>query len=210
MKLWSNSIKDGRPIDPKNAFCAMHPTEHVEMAANRSPHLAWGDLPGGCKSLALLCHDPNVPSQPDDVNQEGRTVPADLPRVDFYHWVVVDLPTSLNELAEGEFSDGITARGKDGPGAPHGSRVGLNNYTQWFDGDDDMAGNYFSYDGPCPPWNDSVVHHYHFTLYALDVEKCPVEGTFDGPAVRKAIEGHVLAKASIIGTYSLNPNVRAV
>ena len=40
-----------------------------------------------------LCHDPDVPSRGDDVNKEGRIVPASLPRVDFFHWVLVDLPS---------------------------------------------------------------------------------------------------------------------
>ena len=70
-----------------------------------------------------------------------------------------------------------------------------------------MAGDYFGYDGPCPPWNDSIVHHYVFTLYALDVPRCPVEGNFTGPQVLRAIEGHVLDRASITGTYSLNPTL---
>ena len=34
-----------------------------------------------------------------------------------------------------------------------------------------MAGNYFGYDGPFPPFNDSLVHHYVFTLYALAIER---------------------------------------
>ncbi|MNC92119.1 putative kinase inhibitor protein [compost metagenome] len=72
-----------------------------------------------------------------------------------------------------------------------------------------MAGDYFGYDGPCPPWNDSIVHHYVFTLYALDVETCPVEGAFRGPELRKAIEGHVLGSAALTGVYSLNPAVKA-
>jgi hypothetical protein len=71
-----------------------------------------------------------------------------------------------------------------------------------------MSGNYFGYDGPCPPWNDSIKHHYVFTLYALDVEKCPVEGNFGGADVRKAIAGHVLAEAKLTGIYTLNPKVK--
>jgi hypothetical protein len=72
-----------------------------------------------------------------------------------------------------------------------------------------MAGRYFGYDGPCPPWNDSIVHHYLFTLYALDVEHCPVAGDFTGPEVLAAIAGHVLDQASLTVTYSLNPAVPA-
>ena len=72
-----------------------------------------------------------------------------------------------------------------------------------------MGGDYFGYDGPCPPWNDSIVHRYRFTLYALDLSRCPVEGRFNRTEVLAAIEGHVLAEASITGTYSLNPAVPA-
>ena len=71
-----------------------------------------------------------------------------------------------------------------------------------------MKGTYFGYDGPAPPWNDSLVHHYTFTLYAVDVPKLAVEGELTGAAVRKALEGHVLAEAKIGGTYTLNPQLR--
>jgi phosphatidylethanolamine-binding protein (PEBP) family uncharacterized protein len=68
-----------------------------------------------------------------------------------------------------------------------------------------MAGRYFGYDGPCPPWNDSVVHRYIFTLYALDIRHLPVDGVFDGAQALSATSGHVLAQASMTGYYSLNP-----
>ena len=71
-----------------------------------------------------------------------------------------------------------------------------------------MAGDYFGFDGPGPPWNDELVHHYHFTVYALDLETCPAVGRFTGPDVLKAIEGHVLDQASIVGTYAIYPNAR--
>jgi phosphatidylethanolamine-binding protein (PEBP) family uncharacterized protein len=67
-----------------------------------------------------------------------------------------------------------------------------------------MAGDYFGYDGPCPPWNDALVHQYHFTIYALDVEMLPLLGKFGGNDVRRVIEAHTLDKASLFGTYSLN------
>lgn len=71
-----------------------------------------------------------------------------------------------------------------------------------------MAGQYFGYDGPCPPWNDSLLHHYIFTLYALGVARCPVDGAFNGAQLRAALAGHVLAQASLTGTYTLNPALR--
>ena len=46
-------------------------------------------------------------------------------------------------------------------------------------------------------------------LYALDVERCPVEGVFGGGQVRESIAPHVLGSATLTGTYSLNPAVPA-
>lgn len=204
MKLWSDSFADGARIPDRLAFGKADPGCHIALSANRNPHLAWSDLPEGTRSLALICHDPDVPSRPDGVNQEGHVVPASLPRVDFFHWVLVDVDPALGAIAEGAASEGVTARGK-GPDAVLGGRPGVNDYTGWFAGDADMAGDYHGYDGPCPPWNDELLHHYHFTLYALDVERCPVEGRLDGPAVRKAVEGHVLGSARLVGTFATNP-----
>jgi hypothetical protein len=179
------------------------------LGSNTNPPLQWSDLPPETRSLVLICHDPDVPTQADDVNQEGREVPASLPRTDFHHWILVDLPPEPAQILAGEFSEGIAPGGKPGPDGPRGTRQGINNYREWFASDPAMAGRYFGYDGPCPPWNDSIVHHYIFTLYALDVERCPVEGEFTGPDVLAAIAGHVLDQASLTATYSLNPAVPA-
>ena len=207
MKLWSNSFADNARIPGEFAFCVAHPTDHVALSTNRNPHLAWSDLPPGTRSLVLICHDPDVPSRGDDVNQVGRSVPASLPRVDFFHWILVDLPPTAVEIAAGEYSREVTPRGKSGPQAAHGTRQGINDYTAWFAGDASMKGNYYGYDGPCPPWNDEIRHRYVFTLYALDVLHCPVEGHFNGPQVREALARHVLAQASLTGAYALNPSV---
>lgn len=207
MQLTTTSFEPGGDIPSDFAFAKKHPSDHVELTDNKNPQLAWSDLPDGTKSLVLVCHDTDCPTSPEDVNRSGREVPADLPRTDFYHWVLVDLAPDSGPIEEGEFSSGVTARGKSGPDSARGTRSGLNNYTQWFEGDADMDGKYHGYDGPCPPWNDTLVHHYHFTLYALDSERCSVDGSFDAAAVLLAIDGHVLAKASVMGTYSLNPNL---
>ena len=208
MRITSESFSDGSPIPGHLAFCIPDPETHVTLAANRNPHLAWTDIAEGTQSFALICHDRDVPTSPEDVNQADREVPPDLPRADFFHWVAVDLPADLRSIDEGAFADGVVARGQDAAQGPHGCRQGLNDYTNWFAGDPDMEGQYLGYDGPCPPWNDSLVHHYVFTLFALDVERTPVEGTFTGQEVRDAIAGHVLDSAALVGTYTLNPRLR--
>jgi len=55
----------------------------------------------------------------------------------------------------------------------------------------------------------SSIHYYHFTLYALDVPRCPVEKGFSREEVLAVIKGHVLVQTSITGIYSLNSNVPA-
>ena len=207
MKLWSDSWANGERI-PERYAAGRLAAEGATFADNVSPHRAWSDLPDGTRSLALICHDFDVPSKGDDVNQAGREVPADLPRVDFFHWLLVDLPPSASSIAAGAFSQGFTVRGKPGPAvevAGFGmARQGINDYTGWFAGNAEMAGDYYGYDGPFPPWNDSLIHHYVFTLYALDVAKAPIEGRFAGAALRQAIYPHVLGAATHSGTYTLN------
>lgn len=207
MKLSSTSFADHGPIPADFAFCAPDPASRVTLSRNINPDFSWSDLPAGTQSLVLLCHDPDVPSKADDVNQEGRTIPASLPRIEFFHWVLVDIPPTLAGIARGEYSSAVTAKGKPGPDAPHGTRQGINDYTKWFAGNTDMGGDYHGYDGCCPPWNDTIPHRYVFTLYALDLARCPVEGGFTGPDVLVAIDGHVLASAKLTGRYSLNPAV---
>jgi hypothetical protein len=208
VKLWSDHFKDGAAIPPEFAFGKPHPETHVELSQNCNPHLAWSDLPAGTRSLCLICVDPDAPSRPDEVNREDVTVPRDLPRADFHHWLLVDLPPDSSPIREAEFSDGITAGGKAGGEGPRNTRSGLNDYTMWFASDLEMAGQYYGYDGPCPPWNDELIHRYRFTLYALDLERCPVEGEFDAADLLAAIEGHVLGEASITGTYAIFPDAR--
>jgi Raf kinase inhibitor-like YbhB/YbcL family protein len=209
MKLTSSSFPDGGAIPAEFAFCAIDAKTHATLSKNRNPQLAWSEVPVGTKSFALVCHDPDVPSKGDDVNKEGRVVPASLARVDFFHWVLADLPAAMVGVTAGEFSSSVVPRGKPGPQAPHGARQGINDYTGWFASDKDMAGDYYGYDGPCPPWNDERPHRYVFTVYALDVARLELPQRFGGNDVRKAVQGHVLAEAALTGRYTLNPAVKA-
>lgn len=203
MKLSITGWDDGAPIPTKFAFGKIPAEGRFETSDNISPAMSWSDAPKDTKSFALICHDPDVPSSGEDVNIEGKQVPASLPRVDFYHWVLVNIPANITHLEEGAASDGVTPKGKMPGTKPYGT-AGLNNYTDWFAGDTDMGGDYGDYDGPCPPWNDSIIHHYHFTVYALDTEKVDLPENFTGPDALAAIEGHILDKASYMGTYTMN------
>ncbi|HOB94415.1 MAG TPA: YbhB/YbcL family Raf kinase inhibitor-like protein [Aquabacterium sp.] len=208
MKLWSPAWSNGEAMPERFAAGRLAADGGVEFADNLSPPLAWSDLPPGTRSLALVCHDFDAPSSAVDVNQPGREVPADLPRVDFFHWLLVDLPPDCGGFDEGRWSRGFTPRGKTAQ--PGVARQGLNDYTGWFAGDAALAGRYVGYDGPFPPFNDSLVHHYLFALYALDVARLAVEGDFGGAQVREALAGHVLGAATLSGTYTLNRRLRSL
>lgn len=207
MKITSQSFTAGGRIPEEFGFGKLDAKNHVTLSLNRNPHLAWSEVPSGVKSFVLICHDSSVPSEGEDVNQADREVPADLPRTDFFHWVLIEIPSEAREIAAASFSKHVTPKGKMGPAAPLGARHGINDYTYWYASDPDMAGDYFGYDGPCPPWNDSIMHHYHFTIYALDVESLPLLGKFGGNDVRRVIEAHIIEKASYSGTYTLNPRL---
>jgi len=200
MKLDSNSFGNGQPIPGE--FAA---GDASGFAGNRNPHLAWSGVPEGTRSFALLCVDPDVPTVPELVGRSDVTIPLDQPRGDFIHWVMVDIPATQREIAAGSCSDGFSARGKQPPAGPAGARQGLNDYTGWFAGNPELAGSYRGYDGPYPPFNDERLHRYFFRLFALDVERLPVEGGFTAADVHRAMHGHVLAEAAIHGTYTLNP-----
>jgi Raf kinase inhibitor-like YbhB/YbcL family protein len=204
MELWSDGWTHGDRIPERHAAGRRAAGGGVEFGANVNPHLAWSGVPAQARSLALICHDFDAPAAADDVNRDDRELAVDIARVDFFHWVLVDLPPRPAEIREGEFSRGFVPRGKPGPATPQGARQGLNDYTRWFAGDAELAGRYHGYDGPFPPFNDLLVHHYVFTLYALEVARLPLEGEFTGEQVRAAIAGHVLGEATFSGTYTLH------
>ncbi|MCP4001602.1 MAG: YbhB/YbcL family Raf kinase inhibitor-like protein [Gammaproteobacteria bacterium] len=207
MKLTSTSFTNNGVIPDRCAFAIKDAKEHIALGENQNPQLSWSDIPEKARSLVLICIDPDVPTSMDNFNQEGKTISASLRRENFIHWVMIDIPATPGSIKEGECSDGVLPGGKDDPTGPAGSRQGINDYTAFFAGDEDMGGNYFGYEGPCPPWNDELLHHYHFQLLAINLSRVDVEGNFTAEDVLRAIDGHVVEGTEIIGTYSLNPNV---
>lgn len=199
MQLRSDSFAAMAPIPEEFAYC--QPGGDGQPAVNggnRNPHLAWRDAPAGTRSFVLTCIDSDVPSVFDDANKVGHSIPADMPRIEFLHWLMIDIAREIGELGAGSCADGVVEGGDRSPFGPPGSRQGGNDFG---------PGN-FGYDGPCPPWNDERLHHYHFSVHALDVAQLDVPEAFTLADVRKAMVGHELAVASYTGTYTRNPALR--
>jgi Raf kinase inhibitor-like YbhB/YbcL family protein len=97
------------------------------------------------------------------------------PRVTWVHWVVHGLPPQAGSLPEGVAASAL----------PPGARFGRNDWKR------------VGYGGPCPPIGR---HRYFHTLYAADVA-LPELGTPTRAELERALEGHVLARAELIGTY---------
>ena len=203
MRIHSDSFEPGQPIPARYAAGAPD-----GFGGNRNPHLAWDDVPEGTRAFALLCIDPDAPTDPSLAGKDGVEIPVEHPRGPFVHWAMVDLASDLRSIAEGSASDGVTKGGKRTPPGPDGARQGLNDYTGWFAGDPDMAGDWFGYDGPYPPPNDLRTHRYFFRLFALDVARLELPERFTAGDVQRAMQGHVLAEASVWGSYALHPQAQ--
>jgi Raf kinase inhibitor-like YbhB/YbcL family protein len=100
--------------------------------------------------------------------------PAD-PRMTWVHWVLYDIPPTAEGLSEGVAPSAL----------PPGTREGINDWKRT------------GYGGPCPPIGR---HRYFHKLYALDTELGDL-GHATKADVERAIEGHVLSEAVLVGTY---------
>ncbi len=202
-------LKNNQPLPDRYAFCVPARTGHVKPGPDLSPAIRWSKGPSATRSYAIIMYDPDAPADRRNMNQEGKTVFFGTPRRTFYHWVLVDLPATTTALPQGADSRAFTRHGKPPGPTPHGLR-GVNSYTQVFamTHNTKMMGTYGGYDGPCPPWNDERPHHYHFTVYALDIPKLQLAAGFDAAQALQAMKGHVLARGEAVGVYSLSPAVR--
>ncbi|GAB4182723.1 MAG: YbhB/YbcL family Raf kinase inhibitor-like protein [Wenzhouxiangellaceae bacterium] len=207
MKLFSEDLRDQQAIDPRFAFGRPDGQGKMILSDNLNPHLAWSEVPATTRSFALVCIDPDVPASAEQANQEAVTIPHDAPRTDFYHWNMINIAADSRHIDRGVCSQGVTVGGKQQPSGPAGTTQGLNDYTRFMAGSG-MAGQYHGYDGPCPPWNDERLHHYQFCLYALDIAYLDLAPGFTGPDLMQAIKAHILDRACLTGTYTLNPQLR--
>jgi Raf kinase inhibitor-like YbhB/YbcL family protein len=205
LKVSVDTFKNGEMIPNKYAFCAPAAQGHTAAGNNFSPGISWSRGPRGTKSYVILLYDTDSPAeQRDKINKEGVILTLAIPRRTFFHWVLVDIPPNIRSLKEGADSDARVVHGKPATPAAAGVR-GLNDYTKVTAGNDATKGQYYGYDGPCPPWNDEVVHHYHFAVFALSAKKLDLPQDFDGAAVLDVIKDKVLAQGEVVGVYTQNP-----
>jgi Raf kinase inhibitor-like YbhB/YbcL family protein len=138
------------------------PKQYTCEGVDTSPPLRWSGAPQGAKSFALIVDDPDAPD-------------PGAPKMTWVHWVVYNIPTDANSLAEGAAKSGL----------PAGAKQGLNDWKR------------AEYGGPCPPIGR---HRYFHKLYALDTV-LPDLGHPTKARLLDAIEGHVAAEAELVGTY---------
>ena len=97
------------------------------------------------------------------------------PKRIWVHWVLYNIPTDVTELGEGVGGNDL----------PAGTLEGRNDWKKT------------GYGGPCPPVGQ---HRYFFKLFALD-RVLPDLGRPSKAALQKAMQGHVLAEAELVGVY---------
>ncbi len=102
----------------------------------------------------------------------------DAPMGSYVHWVLYNLPANVT---------GLPAAIPTTAMIESGAVQGVNGRGK------------SGYQGPCPP--PGPAHHYHFRLYALDVKLNLAAGA-NADEVERAIKGHVLASADLVGTFA--------
>lgn len=133
--------------------------------SNQSPVLQWSGAPEGSKSFAVTVYDPDAPTGSG-----------------WWHWMVVDISTDVQELA-------ANAGAKGGANLPAGARQMRNDYGIW------------AWGGMCPPPGDKP-HRYIFTVHALSVEKLDMPDDATTAIGGFMINANTIATATFTSTYA--------
>lgn len=100
----------------------------------------------------------------------------------WWHWLIFNIPTNVSHLPE-------NAGNPTSGSAPEGSIQSMTDFGKP------------GYGGACPPVSDKA-HRYQFRLFALDIEKLPLDSHATGAMVGFYLNQHVLAKATLTVYYS--------
>jgi Raf kinase inhibitor-like YbhB/YbcL family protein len=156
----SADIASSKPIAAKFVFNGFGCT-----GENVSPAVSWKNPPAGTKSFAVMVHDPDAPTG----------------GAGFWHWVVVDIPATVQGLPQG-------AGTSDGKALPSGARQTATDFGTP------------GWGGPCPPVGDKP-HRYNFTVYALKVDKLELPSNATASLTGFMVNMNALGKARFSGRY---------
>lgn len=132
--------------------------------SNESPQLSWKNAPEGTKSFAVTIYDPDAPTGSG-----------------WWHWVVFDIPSNVNELVKNAGNISLNL-------APKGSIQSITNYGKP------------GYGGPCPPEGHGA-HQYIITVYALKTDSLGLTKDTNPAIVGYYLWNNMLEKASIVAYY---------
>ncbi len=195
LKVTVDGINNGAVIPDDYAYCAVQGSNPSGDGRNMRPTVNWSKGPEGTQSYAIIMVDNDVPTDFTDASKEGKTISKEMKRQAFYHWIQVNIPSGINSVNAG------IGRGSNKTQPTVGSTV-YNDFTKFMA--PERQSEFLGYDGPCPPWNDELMHHYHFIVHALKTDHLSVETTTKTADVVKMIEENSLAHGEVVGNYSLN------
>jgi Raf kinase inhibitor-like YbhB/YbcL family protein len=156
----SNSFKDGDYLGKDFVLSADFGFGCA--GGNKSPHLKWSGAPTGTKSFAVTCYDPDAPTGSG-----------------FWHWLAVNIPADVSELASGAGSAGGTM--------PNGALMTRTDFGKP------------GYGGPCPREGDHP-HRYLFTVFAVG-DMLDVNADTSAAVVGFNLHFKTLAKATLMGLF---------
>lgn len=170
-------------IHKRHAKCIATIDGKSTKGENLRPAISWNAVKNA-KSYAIVVSDPDVPADTRRANDEKVKIGKKDERQTFYHWVQFNIPADVTRIAGGP--------------ATIGYGVGAKNDVSKATG----------YDGPCPPWNDARIHHYHFRVVALDTAKLELEESALAIDAFEAINAHAIEDGEQVATFTLNPALR--